>query len=947
MNPDYTFPPKPKSEEDFTKPVSWLLGRDLVEGLKWIVLYTVFKGKLDPRDWMNADMFPPVSTPAACLQFWQERNNENWKWKVKHDKFWKDKDGQQPVFWKDAADNEFWFDFIADTGDGQISVYNVAYLCLSDVWTENVPDRGSSVSFDETAEHPMLLPRGQFLFVGGDTTYHIADYASLSTRFQQPFRWAFTSVRQWLKKEGRLVDPLIDDEGKIPAPGNVYDPRSEQATPPDSEPRRPIFGIPGNHDYYDLIDGFNRQFREPIFPEDGGPGPGAQLSILGFRREQDASYIRLKLPFDWWFWGLDTEVSKLDVRQQSYFLKDGVPNKLILATPEPTTVFQERKKDDDKTIEAFEQLGLKQPYEAQADAGLGKCRLDLSGDVHHYARYYGPIPTVAAPKGSDPTATRPSSDHYASAVAGGGGAFLHPSETVSKKGKNIEEQVLHPPREVSHEEVANRLFDLRNIWHGGYVWLIGSVIAWIVYFASTVPQSSKNFLEWLLLSPAGEPRPLLGFLPSVPFKKDGDFVWLTLNSPKAIDLSGFGWATLSLFLALVCLGIAIYVFSKLIKRLVGNTLVFGQDATRQKIEHLPTTYWDLRSVGIWTLLGIGFYLYGALVCAFKAEELHPFGSSLLVVVHVILTVEFLILSVQNSAWLAHRPKFETGTKWRYAPVWTLTALATLCIFFGIWMFGRYPGAYVLSDTIFALVSILMLLGLLFVGASMGGELQKMPGKVFMGLVGLWHGLLQLVVPLMLVRIGDWRAVVLALVAILIFSGLSVPYTRIRIPGLGVRLMKLSETLSKVSLTIAWLIYGGVLLYLPFQLNDQRGVFIAPDGARYSSFLPQNLVDLVAKLNFSPYAPAWALLIISLLAVVALGFILSMSLLSWYFAVSLAFQGHNNEVGGAARIEKFKHIVRLRITNEDLTAYVIGIDAPKANGYEAKPKLIDVFRLRVT
>jgi hypothetical protein len=26
---------------------------------------------------------------------------------------------------------------------------------------------------------------------------------------------------------------------------------------------RPIFGIPGNHDYYDMLDGFRRQFREP------------------------------------------------------------------------------------------------------------------------------------------------------------------------------------------------------------------------------------------------------------------------------------------------------------------------------------------------------------------------------------------------------------------------------------------------------------------------------------------------------------------------------------------------------------------------------------------------------------------------------------------------------------------------------------------------------------
>jgi hypothetical protein len=345
------------------------------------------------------------------------------------------------------------------------------------------------------------------------------------------------------------------------------------------------------------------------------------------------------------------------------------------------------------------------------------------------------------------------------------------------------------------------------------------------------------------------------------------------------------------------------------------------------------------------LIAIVFYLVGVVVCAHRAEDLHPFGSSLLVVVHIILTIELLALSVQNSAWLAHRPKFETGNEFRYTPVWILTALATACAFFGIWMFGRYPGAYVLSDTIFALVAILLLVGLTFVGWIMGGELQRWPGKILMGIVGLWHGLLQLVVPLMLIRIGDWRAVVWALVAILGFSGLSIPWTSFRLPGLGVWLMKLPGSWGKVGLTLAWFAYGGLLLYLPFRFHDQRGLVTVFDQVAgsvdfYSSFLP---VDLLS----TSYAPALWLLITSMVAVVLLGFILSMSLLSWYFAVSLAFQGHNNEVGGAARIEKFKHIVRIRLRQNDLTAYVIGIDEPEANAYDSKATLVDVFNLRVT
>ena len=201
---------------------------------------------------------------------------------------------------------------------------------------------------------------------------------------------------------------------------------------------------------------------------------------------------------------------------------------------------------------------------------------------------------------------------------------------------------------------------------------------------------------------------------------------------------------------------------------------------------------------------------------------------------------------------------------------------------------------------------------------------------------------------MLIRIVYWRAVVGALIAIAIFSGLSVPFTPIRIPGLGVLFMKRLGSLSTVLLTLGWFVYGVVLLGLPFLFHEQRGIFHGPAGAAYSSFLPRNCVDWLATfLSSRPYAPAWVLVIISMVAVVILGVILSLSLLSWYFAVSLAFQGHNNEAGGAARIEKFKHIVRLRLRKDDLTAYVIGIDLPRADGYKSEPKLIDVFTLRVT
>lgn len=956
----YTFPLKPKTAEEFERPVSWLVGRDLIAGLKWFALFAAFKGKLDPRDWMAGTKYPDCHQKGAleakeCADHWRKANQANWDWKIKNDKYWADLKTQRPQLWeqheKNAAE-EFWFDFIADSGDGQMGVYGVACLCLSDLWTEESASVGRSVSFEEDSKHPKLLPRGQFLFVGGDTAYHIADYTTLHTRFQLPFRWAFTSVRNWLKSKNRLTCKLNDEEG------HILDPARKLS---DSEPARPIFGIPGNHDYYDVVDGFNRQFREPAVLEHTRKKTRPQLSLPGFKRRQDASYAAVQLPFGWWLWGLDTEVSKLDVRQQLFFLgltEERAPDKLILVTPEPTTVFRQRKTDKDKTLEAYQQLGLKQPYEVATDEPAGRCRLDLSGDVHHYARYYGPNDKKL------PVSPTRSSDHYASVVSGGGGAFMHPSQTRLSGEDAVEEQVLYPPAKVSQMVFAKPLFDLRNIYEGGYVWLFGMILTGIIYFALTVPETSKNFLEWLVLG-----RSFFGY--QIPFLKDGRFPGLPdPHFSQGISLTGFIPWMILLIAALVVSGVAIYLFSRYVKRLTNTPVIFDEDLTDaepdedgstsqitvvetksdpqpvlQKPDRLPVTYKDLWP--IWLCATAAFVLCAVSDIKFgaNAERLHPFGASLLVLCHLILAAAFLVLSTQNSAWLANRPKFEAGTKYRYIPVWILSVLGACFAFFGVWMFGSAPGAYLFSDTIFALVVVGLFFALTALGWNKGGELQRRPGKLFMAVIGLWHAILQLAVPLLLVRIGDWRAVLAALVLILLFSGLSIPKTGISIDGFGARAMKLPEPWNKVFLTILWFVYGALLIALPFALHKRSSLHA--DSGNYSSFLPPSAVAwLQAQLGLG-WPAVVALLLLSLLTVLALGFLLSMSFLSWYFAVSLAFHGHNNEVGGAGRIEKFRHILRVRVTREGLTVYAIAFKEPKTEGHELDLKLVDVFSLKVT
>lgn len=91
------------------------------------------------------------------------------------------------------------------------------------------------------------MPRGEFLLVGGDTCYHISDYPSLHIRFQTPFSWAYQDLEDDLKTSKKINEEQARQERKK---------------------RRPLFGIPGNHDYYDMLNGFRRQFR---FPAKGRP----------------------------------------------------------------------------------------------------------------------------------------------------------------------------------------------------------------------------------------------------------------------------------------------------------------------------------------------------------------------------------------------------------------------------------------------------------------------------------------------------------------------------------------------------------------------------------------------------------------------------------------------------------------------------------------------------
>ena len=111
--------------------------------------------------------------------------------------------------------------------------------------------------------------------------------------------------------------------------------------------------------------------------------------------------MSLKLPFDWWLWGLDTQQGDIDRRQLQFFMKETwqkVPKKLIVATPEPSTVFGKFIDKDETMSLTFGKLRLKRHFlekEHREEIASDQCRLDISGDIHHYARYWGPDSRMA------------------------------------------------------------------------------------------------------------------------------------------------------------------------------------------------------------------------------------------------------------------------------------------------------------------------------------------------------------------------------------------------------------------------------------------------------------------------------------------------------------------------------------------------------------------------
>lgn len=377
-------------------PVKWLLAGDLLRSAARIARST-FNNELDIRDWMTHD--EPID-----LRHWPSLSPHAIGEEV----------------------SEMWFDYIADTGDDPTVMQELAKRIGRPV------DKGIARA---NGLEPLArdLEVGPFVFVGGDTAYHVADEVTLRARFVEPFKRAI-GVRE-----------------------------GEQTL--EIEQERHLFGIPGNHDYYDNLVGFNRMFRRPYRQRQG------VLGIPGYELRQEASYVKLLLPGGWQLWGVDL-ANGLDYRQWRYFNK--VPDKLILCVPTPPVTFDEvrvSKDPDDTENKAYRRLLNKDklqldPAVVHMQLEPGQARLHIGGDDHHYARYDDNGRSTCA----------------VSIVSGGGGAFLHPTET--SRGE-VKRTVSYPDEELSSKQSAKIVYP-DVMFRAGLVYVAGSLLGAMMYW--TLPR---------------------------------------------------------------------------------------------------------------------------------------------------------------------------------------------------------------------------------------------------------------------------------------------------------------------------------------------------------------------------------------------------------------------------------------------------------------------------
>jgi hypothetical protein len=223
-----------------------------------------------------------------------------------------------------SNEEEIWFDYVADVGDGWNSTFTIATLLARDSLSVSTGTQPESI---ETT-------RGRILIMGGDEVYPLASRDNYQEKLVAPYESANNS-----------------------SDGN----------------QSAIFAIPGNHDWYDGLTSFTRLFCQG-------------RNIGGWQTLQRRSYFAIKLPHRWWLWGVDIQLeSDLDQPQVDYFRlvaeKMEPGDRVIVATAEPDWIYGNIYDPRLQKNLAFLEDNI---IRGQAKA---KLQIAIAGDLHHYRRH--------------------------------------------------------------------------------------------------------------------------------------------------------------------------------------------------------------------------------------------------------------------------------------------------------------------------------------------------------------------------------------------------------------------------------------------------------------------------------------------------------------------------------------------------------------------------------
>ena len=221
---------------------------------------------------------------------------------------------------------EFWFDYVADMGDGFDGTAPVAWLIGRH--EIDLPDD----RFGDLPTPPARLPRAQLLVFGGDEVYPFAEAGAYEAQTELPYTMGL------------------------------------EGGPDGTEPT--LVAIPGNHDWLGGIEHFEKMFR-------------SERSFAGqWKMPQKENWWHVQLPQGWWLWGIDTGLdNELVGPQVEYFteaatrLRPG--DRVILCTPVP--MWQLRQKHRESYAK------LRSVFDRLIVGNGATMPLGLSGDSHYFA----------------------------------------------------------------------------------------------------------------------------------------------------------------------------------------------------------------------------------------------------------------------------------------------------------------------------------------------------------------------------------------------------------------------------------------------------------------------------------------------------------------------------------------------------------------------------------